>query len=426
LAQGAPAAPRVDVDRLTPEQRRKLRTSLVVEAVRAAGSAVIAITTTKTVNRSPYLGGIYGNPFGGQNPSARSLGSGVIVSDQGYAVTNEHVVAQASDISVKLASGKVYKAQVVSAAQDFDLAVIKIIANEKLPVAKLGTSEDLMIGETAIAIGNPFGLSQTVSQGVVSAIKREINIKGRRFTDFIQTDAAINPGNSGGPLVNIFGEVIGINTAVHRGGPGIGFAIPVDLVKRVIADLLKYGKVRGAYLGLSVTNYAGPGVSVTDVDPGGPAQLAGIRAGDVVLSVRGNKLVDTFGFRTIVTRMVPGEKVVVELRRGPVTLQVGSLTPDRARLLFERRLGFTLADAAAEQRRLRLMQGQGAVIRDIVATGSAYKVGLRQGDVIIQLDQSMIRSLAEMTQAAAKLSAGRSVLIMIQRGGDRYYVTLPY
>lgn len=418
----------VDLDKLTPAQKQALRQSATVRSIQIGGRAVIAISTTKSTPTNPF----YNNPFpsgeGGEQggSSATSLGSGVIVNQQGYAVTNEHVVSQATDISVRLADGRVFKAQVVGAARQFDLAVIKIHATGRLPVAKLGSSEDLMTGETVVAIGNPFGLSHTVSRGVISALNRKVQIKGREYTDFIQTDAAINPGNSGGPLVNIVGEVIGINTAIHRGGPGIGFAIPVGRVKRVVDDLLKYGEVRGAYLGLSVYNYKGPGVAVSHVEPSGPADKGGVRRGDVVLEVRGRALVDVLGFRDVVSQLVPGEDVWFKLRRGMAKLKVGSIKPELARKIFERRLGLTVDSAAYYAREMGLQTRDGAVIRTVQPKGSAAGVGLARGDVIRQLNRFTIRSLADLDSVLTRLRTGVTLMLVVQRGANSYYVTVPY
>jgi len=404
-----------------------LRTTATVRAIQRVGRSVIAITTKKVVRQNPFQRAPYGYPHRYQQQHrTSSLGSGVIVSANGYAVTNEHVVSQATDITVKLSDGRRYKAKVVGAARNFDLAVIKIISYAKLPAAKLGTSNDLMRGETVIAIGNPFGLSHTASKGVVSALKRTVKIKGRTFNDFIQTDAAINPGNSGGPLVNILGEVIGINTAVHRGGPGIGFAIPVDRVRRVVNDLLKYGKVRGAYLGMDVYDYNGPGVAVSGVQPGGPAAKVGIRRGDIIYSIKGQTIVDVYTFRRLVRKLIPGEQIWVKMRRRTVRLHVSSLSPRQAKALFAQRLGVTLDSAAYYARRMGLQTRDGVVIRKIVRNGRAWKVGLRRGDVIKRLDRYTIKSVEDMNRAALRLLSGRSVMMIVQRGTNSYYVTVPY
>ncbi|MDY0004090.1 MAG: PDZ domain-containing protein, partial [Polyangia bacterium] len=295
-----------------------------------------------------------------------------------------------------------------------------------LPVAKLGSSDDLMTGETVVAIGNPFGLSNTVSRGVISALDRTVKIKGREYTNFIQTDAAINPGNSGGPLVNILGEVIGINTAIHRGGPGISFAIPVDRVKSVVADLLRYGQVRGAYVGLSVYNYNGPGVAVSEVEPTGPAAQAGIRKGDVILEVRGKGVVDVHKFREVLGELVPGEGVWFKLGRTTVKVKVGSLSPERARRVFERKLGLTVDSAAYYGRQMGLQTRDGAVIRTVAQNGTAHRVGLRVGDVIKQLDRHSIRDLADLDNVVTRLRPGGSIMLVVQRGANSYYVSLPF
>ncbi len=423
----APAAARsLNWKHLSRAERMQLRKTATVRAIQRVRRAVIAITTTKATTRNPFYSR-YGYPSGGTTRrKVTSLGSGVIVNAKGYAVTNEHVVSQATDITVKLVDGRRYKARVVGAARRFDLAIIKIQANGQLPVAQLGTSKDLMPGETVIAIGNPFGLSHTVSRGVISALKRKVRIKGREFHDFIQTDSAINPGNSGGPLINILGEVIGINTAIHRGGPGISFAIPVDRVKRVINDLLKYGRVRGAYVGISVYNYRGPGVAVDSVVPQGPAAKAGIRRGDIILQVRGQNIVDVHGFRKALSELVAGETAWVRLRRGYVKMRVGSVTLKVARQLFERRLGIKVDSAAYYARRMRLHTRDGAVLRSVDPTGTAYQVGLRTGDVIKRIDRYTVRSLRDLDTVASRLMTGRSIVLVVQRGANSYYVTVPY
>lgn len=398
-----------------------------MRAIDRARGAVVAISTTKVSRRNPFYGSGQGYLWGYHGGRrVTSLGSGLIVHAGGYAVTNEHVVSRATDITVKLADGRHYRARLVGAARRFDLAVIKIDGAPNLPVARLGSSAGLMSGETVIAIGNPFGLSFTVSRGVISALHRRVKIKGREFYDFIQTDAAINPGNSGGPLVNILGEVIGINTAVHRGGPGISFAIPVDRVKRVVNDLLRYGRVRGAYVGLSVYDYHGPGVTVAGVVPGGPAARAGIRRGDIILTVRGRRVKNMRTFRGILSDLVPGDRVPIRLQRGTVQLRVAGITARIARSLFERRLGIQVDSAAYYARRLGLKTRDGAVIRRVQRGGVAARVGLRRRDVIRQVGRTVVRSLRDLDTAVARLRAGRSLVLVVQRGSSSYYVSVPY
>jgi len=385
----------VDFNRMTRAQQLAIRTTATVRGVRRVSRAVIAIVSTKVAGKNPFYGPAYGGRRGPRKKKQYSLGSGVIVNAQGYAVTNEHVISRATEIRVQLANGKRYKARVVGAAREYDLAVIKIQTNEKLPVAQLGRSADLMAGETAIAIGTPFGLTQTVSRGVISATNRSFKIKKRRFSAFIQTDAAINPGNSGGPLINTLGQVIGINTAVHRGGPGIGFAIPVDRVRRVVSDLLAFGRVRGAYLGMSVATASGRrGVVVIRVASGGPAHRAGLRKGDVILSLKGVAIRDVYAFRRVARSLVPGGRVRVKLKRGTVTLVVGTLTARRSLKLFERRLGVTLGNASSFAGSLKLRTTRGVVISSIVQT-TYYP---RCGD---------LQHRAQRRGLASELAAGR-------------------
>ncbi len=418
----------VDFNRMTRAQQLAIRTTATVRGVRRVSRAVIAIVSTKVAGKNPFYGPAYGGRRGPLRKKKQySLGSGVIVNAQGYAVTNEHVISRATEIRVQLANGKRYKARVVGAAREYDLAVIKIQTNEKLPVAQLGRSADLMAGETAIAIGTPFGLTQTVSRGVISATNRSFKIKKRSFSAFIQTDAAINPGNSGGPLINTLGQVIGINTAVHRGGPGIGFAIPVDRVRRVVSDLLAFGRVRGAYLGMSVTTASGRrGVVVIRVASGGPAHRAGLRKGDVILSLKGVAIRDVYAFRRVARSLVPGGRVRVKLKRGTVTLVVGTLTARRSLKLFERRLGVTLGNASSFAGSLKLRTTRGVVISSIVRNGVAWRVNLRRGDVIRQADRYQVRHLKDLRYVAARLQTGRSVMLRVWRGSKRYYVTVPY
>lgn len=418
----------VDFSRLTPSQRLAVRTTATVRGVRRVSKAVIAIVSTKVSRTNPFNGPGYGGGSRARPKRKRySLGSGVIVNSKGYAVTNEHVVSRATEILVQLANGKVYKARVVGAAREYDLAVIKIQTNEKLPVAQLGRSSNLMPGETAIAIGTPFGLTQTVSRGVISATNRSFKIKKRRFAAFLQTDAAINPGNSGGPLINVFGEVIGINTAVHRGGAGIGFAIPVDRVRRVIKDLLSFGRVRGAFIGMSV--YTAPGrrgVVVASVVPGGPAHRAGIRKGDVMLKLKSIATRDVYAFRRVARSLVPGTRVRVKLKRGTLTMVVGTLTATRSLLLFEHRLGVTMRNASTNAGTRSRRITRGVVLTRVVQKGVAWRVNLRRGDVIHQADRYMIRHLKDLSYVTARLRPGKSLMLRVQRGAKQYYVSVRY
>src|SRR5512142_1352668 len=299
--------------------------------------AVVNIQTESTIRRreaDPFF-----DPFGffgGGTYTAQALGSGFVWSGDGIIVTNNHVVEGASHITVNFQDGTQTPATLIGVDPDSDLAVLRVNA-KGLAAASIGTSSDLMIGETVVAVGNPFGLSGSVTTGVVSALGRSVPSKeqGRTFTDFIQTDASINPGNSGGPLLNIEGKVIGINTAIYANAQGIGFAIPVDRAKKVIQDLLRYGQVHSAWIG-AVTSTMTPeearrlgirathGALVERVFSGSPAQQAGLRPGDVITSVNGKAVDSREAFSTYTATTASGQDVSIAISRQgtPRTVQV--------------------------------------------------------------------------------------------------------
>ncbi len=306
--------------------------------------AVVNISTTKIVSAggfgrhdSPFRGSPFEQFFEddffrkyfGEMPQRkykeRSLGSGFIISKDGYIFTNNHVVEQAHEITVKLSDGKEYKAEVKGADANTDIALLKIDPKDDLPVAALGDSKALRVGEWVMAIGNPFGLSQTVTVGIVSATGRVIG--AGPYDDFIQTDASINPGNSGGPLFNLSGEVVGINTAIIAQGQGIGFAIPVDLAKSILPGLKKEGKVTRGWLGVSVQDVTEEiaeslglkvkeGVLVADAFKGDPAEKAGIKSGDVIVKVDGKDVKDTHELLKVVAAIPVKKTILVIVIRG--------------------------------------------------------------------------------------------------------------
>src|SRR6184192_3522259 len=314
------------------------RRSLVVQAVEKASPAVVNVSTEQVVERRaspfPFPQDSFFEEFFRDfvDPRPRrfkttSLGSGVIVAADGTIMTNVHVIQRASRIHVTLLDQREFDAKLVGADADADIAVLRIKAGGDLPHIPFGTSADLMIGETVIAIGNPFGLSHTVTTGVVSAVGRSLHEEDRTYTDFIQTDASINPGNSGGPLLNIKGELIGIDTAIYSrsgGSIGIGFAIPVDRARRVMRDLVSYGEVRRAWVGLVVQDLTPQlaqhfgtrrGVVVAEIDPGSPAAGAGLARGDVITRVDGREIHSRDEFEQRVQDHAEGTKVVVTRRR---------------------------------------------------------------------------------------------------------------
>jgi serine protease Do len=357
---------------IPPTVSASRRTPIVIVAHNVLPS-VVNIQTEATIRRrqmDPFFDpfGI----FGGGNSTYTSLGSGFVWSSDGIIVTNNHVVEGASRISVFFSDGTQVSAKLIGVDPDSDLAVLRV-DSKNLLAAPIGTSSDLMIGETVVAVGNPFGLSGTVTTGVVSALGRSVPSKeaGRTFTDFIQTDASINPGNSGGPLLNIEGKVIGINTAILGNAQGIGFAIPVDRARKVIQDLLRYGQVHSAWIGAVTATItpeearrlgirAARGALVARIFSGSPAQAAGLQQGDVITAVEGKPVDSREAFATFTATVPSGQPVRLTVMRdnSPATLTVRPADPPRdlgLRILWEvagLRVGDSrgVADAQREHR----------------------------------------------------------------------------
>ncbi|MCD6499628.1 MAG: trypsin-like peptidase domain-containing protein [Deltaproteobacteria bacterium] len=410
-----------------PRRPNPLRMTPVVIAVRKVSPAVINVFTTRTIRENPF--GIQSqwnsDPYY-QTRKVTSLGSGVIIDPRGYAVTNEHVLSRATKIKVQLSDNRVFTARVIGADRRFDLAVLQIQTGHRLPSVTMGTSSDLMSGEPVIAIGNPFGLSHTVSVGVISALHRRLKIRNHVYEDFIQTDAAINPGNSGGPLLNILGQLIGINTAIHKGGSGIGFAIPIDRVKQAVRDLLRFGHVRGGYLGMSVTPYQGPGLVVTSVVSGGPAARAGIHVRDVVLGIRGKAINATQDFTDAVAHMIPGERVAFQLQNRIARITIGAYTAPIAWRQFQLRLGIRVGNAATLATRYHLSVTRGIVLTWVKRSGVAWRVGLRAGDVILRINRKLTANTAQLYRLAPIFRLGTTLVMIVQRKTALYRATVPY
>src|SRR5438552_5475040 len=307
------------------------RRSLVVEAVERASPAVVNVSTEQIVERrgspfpfpqDPFFDEFF-RDFVDPRPQrfkTTSLGSGVLVGTDGTIMTNVHVVERASRIHVTLADQREFDATLVGADADADIAVVRVKTGAALPFIALGRSADLMIGESVIAIGNPFGLSHTVTTGVVSAVGRSLHDEDRTYTDFIQTDASINPGNSGGPLLNIKGELIGINTAIYGKAQGIGFAIPVDRARRVMKDLVSYGEVRRVWIGLVVQDLTPElaqhfgvrrGVIVAEVEAKSPAADADLERGDAIVKVDGREVASREEFDQRVGDHAEGDRITL-------------------------------------------------------------------------------------------------------------------
>ena len=414
------------------------RRSLVVQAVEKASPAVVNVSTEQIVERHASPFPFPQDPFFEEffrdfvDPRPRrfkttSLGSGVIVAADGTIMTNVHVIERASRVHVMLNDQREFDATLVGADADADIAVLRVKAGGDLPHIPFGTSADLMIGETVIAIGNPFGLSHTVTTGVVSAVGRSLRDEERTYTDFIQTDASINPGNSGGPLLDIKGELIGINTAIYGKAQGIGFAIPVDRAQRVMKDLVSYGEVRHAWVGLVVQNLTPDlaqhfgvrrGVVVAQVEPKSPAEAAGIARGDAVTKVDGREVASREEFEQRIEDHAEGDRLTLTLRREgrdeDVRLASATFPTARADELAWQLLGLQAAGAE-----------DGLVVSRVRPGSPAARIGVQRGDRLLGLGGTPLRSVAELRRKMIELRSARSVLLSVGRGPYQYNVNVP-
>ena len=426
------------------------RRTPIVKAVERVGASVVNINTEEVApavrnpfrdSRNPFFDHFFKEFFPSRDNNRRSLGSGVIIHPEGYILTNEHVVSKATIIKVTLIDKREFDARLVGADIKSDLAVIKIETNENLPHISLGRSDDLMIGETVIAIGNPFGLQHTVTTGIISALHR--SIKGgenRVYRGFIQLDASINPGNSGGPLLNIEGSLIGINTAIFKQAEGIGFAIPINKAKRIINDLIRYGKVRRGWLGVSVQSITKEmlsffnierlrGVVVTRIMERSPGARAGLKRGDVILSLENIEVNDKTDYSERVSTYPLGNTINMGILRGgkveSVSLKVSLLPASRVADYVKIWLGFTVNKIQQSLvRRYRLVTSQGVVVTSVTPNSVSDKIGVQSGDIIRQVNQVKIENEKDFRAAMVEVAGRDSVLILVQRGQNGYYVTL--
>jgi serine protease Do len=401
------------------------RRTPVVEAVELAAPAIVAISA-EVRTRSPFRGGLddlfgWGDEFfGPRERRAATVGSGVLIDGRGYIVTNQHVVAGAAQVKVQLADRREFVAAVVGADARFDIAVLKVESRTPLPAVKVGTARDLMPGETVIAIGNPFGLSHTVSTGVVSAIHRVVPIsKERTCEDCIQTDAAINPGNSGGALLNINGELIGINAAIRANANSIGFAIPVDRARAIVDDLLRFGQVRYGWLGITPRDAPRLGVAVAAVEHGSPAHRGGIKTGDVILALNDQPLRRAQDFLDRTAQTLAGDELTLRLARGPVKVKAGWLPPAEATRRAQQRVGLEVAVRVDQTDGTRGLQ-----IIKVAPKGVAAAAGIRAGDWLRGVNHRALRAPADFLAVLAALRPGADAVFAIQRGPYVWYVPL--
>jgi serine protease Do len=354
--------------------------------------------------------------------TSRSLGSGFIINPEGLVVTNNHVVERAQEILVRLSDGRSLSAQVVGRDPSTDLAVLGLPEAKGLPIVVLGDSDQLEIGDWVVAIGNPFGLDTSVTHGLISARERVLGLGP--FDDFIQTNALINPGNSGGPLFDMRGNVVGVTTAMVSQGQGIGFAVPINLVKDLLPNLLDHGRPERGWLGLSVQELEGEGgrVVVVEVFPGSPALRAGIKVGDRVSKVGGRPVQRYQQLLRRVALLSPGTEINIELERGGARLDVSAVLVDRpgpqAAVLSTGRI-----DALGVVLRPHAGPRPGLKVEVIVPSSPAELAGLAAGDVVVEVNREPVVSLADLEVAMAQGPPAEPVLLRVQRGDSfKYFV----
>lgn len=415
-----------------------LRHTATVAAVQKVGPAVVTITSSRAMKNPFRTAGNesvfqrFRQDFGRRQPSDVELGSGIIIDPQGHVLTNEHVTARASQIRVKLADGRSFAASVVGADPNNDLAVLQIETEESLPWITPGHSDDLLVGEPVIAIGNPFGFSNTVTTGVVSALDRSFHTQSQSFHGFIQTDASINPGNSGGPLLNAEGSLIGINSAIYGGAQGIGFAIPIDIAKRVVSELIEHGEVTPIWLGLkfqvlqpALHEVMGVplgirGVLVNEVTPDSPALRAGLSRGDVILQLDGRAIGGANQVLDYLEKVLVGQDLAIEFwrdgKRTTVTVRAEEIPAQQVRLLAHSMLGLALAART---------ETEGFRISGVRHGSPAAKMGFRAGDRLMAVNGRRLNASDDLRRAIVDLRGRLRAVLVVQRGSDRYHVTIP-
>jgi serine protease Do len=422
----------------TAGQRREGRRDATVRAVMKAGQAVANISTERVVKTRRRWGrlDVFEEFFEGFLPDrgrfreqkTRSLGSGIIIDGSGYILTNAHVVAQASRIVVTLKDNKSYQAELVNLSEDDDLALLKVEAKQPLPSIVLGL-DDLMIGETVIALGNPFGLENTVTRGVVSARDRRIVRSGKALPGtFLQTDAAINPGNSGGPLINVDAELIGINTAVHATGQGIGFAIPIGRIREVLNRLSNIETLTDYWLGVTLKQ-KGARIWVSSVVSGSPADQANLSKGDVLRVLAGKKLGSIFDFNKIMLKNLGGKPVTLDLERGGKLYRTAlTMATKPSVALIYKRLGLQV-ETFKPRSHTEKEPPSGVRVKKVRVGSPGAKIGVEAGDIIIKVGriimdpkQGRVREIFKIVSAQTlagfleQRPPGSEVIVYVMRG----------
>ncbi len=439
------------------------------------GPAVVNINTERKASQNgaeDFFGEMFRNmppgfekffeQFGGKNPQdkrrggrrpmqkQKSLGSGFFVSDDGYIVTNNHVVQGADVIHVtmddKNGKSKDYKATLIGADEETDLALLKVEA-KNLPFLVFGNSDNLKVGEWLLAIGNPFGLDHTVTAGILSAKGR--NIRSGPFDNFLQTDASINPGNSGGPLLNMDGQVVGINTAIIASGQGIGFAIPSNMAAKIIDQIKDGKKVSRGWLGVTIQDVDengakalgmkdSTGALVGSVMANEPAQKAGIKDGDVIIAVDHKNIEDSAALLRAIADKAPGSTALLTIWRDGKTMditvtlgerksQMGNALKGSQKQTDESSLGLSLRQLTGDERsKLNLPQGEGLMIVDVDPDKGAAEADLRSGDIILKANQVPVDSIGALSKIVREVGSKRGALLLqLQRNGDTFYRSVP-
>jgi serine protease Do len=421
-------------------------------------SGVVNIQVVKKVKNIGFgFPNFPGNPFGDKNPfgeffgpfsegnpprnfEQRGVGSGFVMSRDGYILTNNHVVEDADQIKVKLANGKEYDGKIIGRDPKTDLALMKIEGSSDLHPLTLGNSDDLKVGSWVVAIGSPFGLEQTVTAGIVSAKGRVIG--SGPYDNFIQTDASINPGNSGGPLINMRGEVIGINTAIIASGQGIGFAIPINMAKEIVPQLEEKGHVTRGWLGVYIQEVTPAlaksfdlkekkGALVAQVSPGSPAEKAGIEQGDIILEFDGKEVADSKDLPRIVASTPVGKAVAIKvLRNGKVLerqMKVGEMEEkvEVVKAPSHKSLGITVQNLTPEiAKGLGLEKDTGIVVSRVEPGSPAANAGIQTGDVIREVNRKPVKDVEDFVQKVEKAKVQDNVLLLLQRGQNSLFAAV--
>jgi len=429
----------------------------IADIAETVGPAVVNIDTVRMVKtqfpsfEDPIFRRFFGREFEEfrRTIPQKGTGSGFIINQEGYVLTNEHVVRKADKIKVTLSDGREFDGEIIGSDVTSDMAIVKIKADH-LPTVTLGNSDELRVGEIVIAIGNPYGLQQTVTMGVVSAKDRSIptGIEGHIYKDFIQTDTAINPGNSGGPLLNIKGEVVGINTAIIPYAQGIGFAIPINIAKRNIDDLINLGKVRRSWLGVYIQEVTpeiakqfglpeeAKGVLVGDVIKDSPAEKSGIKRGDIIVRVNDEEVNSPEELQDKIRDIDIGKKANIEVVRDgktinfivkigemPTVEEEGSKFPKEK--IFSVQTGLKVEIVTSEvTKKLELPWVKGLLITEVIPGSSADDMGLQPGDVILEANRIEMSSVDEWEELINKLEPGDTLLLLVFRSGRTYYVPI--